>query len=1180
MGDADSVSPPQLQAQAATSVEGAVAEGGCCGQREMNGNSKMIGAAARMEPRHEEDSMEMISQDDVSDEEGEEATRALKKMRRKHPAPSAGEREEHVRTHLPFRTWCEQCMAGRGVATGHKQRGREDVDDVVPTIGFDYCFLRNAPGEPSVSVIVSKDRATRSISAHAVPHKGAGVDWAVDQAIKDLKKIGYYSKVVLRSDQEPAVVDFLEEIARRREGCVTVVENAPVGESQSNGLAERGVRSMEEMMRVFKLDLEARVQHVIPMDWAVLEWMIEHVCDVLNKTVVGKDGRTAYERVKGKKAKAEFLRFADPIMARGVGKPQGGVMAARWFPALWLGQRYNTYEHLVARLADGKVVRVRSVQSQGRYPTVAELEAVVGRPWMPSGTVPIAPRVPVPPREVETRASVAVDEPSFVPRNFYITKDILEKYGYNKSCAKCRALSSGRSGAGVSHSAGCREFIEKKVQADEGFRDRLETSVERRTRYLAEEIERNVKMARREVRGPPAPVPDAPADASASSSQGQAAESAGRKRKAEEHEAASSEEKTEIHVPEAGDDDALMESVEQPSRPPAGLAGDAASSATPGPGAKRGLPSEDRMDEDEVEEPPAVRQKLDAAVLELHGVFMGETSDDIVYSEESFDPSHPDWIEELQAERCRQQWKPQEVQKAQMEEMQRFDQMGVYRPVTEEEARADPEGVVLGTRWVTTNKGTEEAPRLKSRLVCQEFRTNDKQGELFAGTPGLKVIKLLLSGVATGNLNKERILCVLDIKSAFLYAHAVRSVYIRLPDCAVRGDKTFGKLLKAMYGCRDAPQLWQACFSEAMKKIGFVESTLHPGLFYHSERKLEAGAHVDDVLATGSRADLRWMVSELMKRFELKFQLIGPGESLEGSYLGRCIRWTSTGVTWTHSDKFIKTLENFYHMEAANGVATPMTQEEFARAGEIEESEVLGREDARRYRAAAATINFLAQDRPDLCVASCALARSMSLPKKSDEVRVKRVIRYLRSFPVASLHFDFQPETEEVLLQTDSDWGSCRATRRSCSGGAVMIGAHLIHHWSKMQAQISLSSAESELYASNRGYIELASVLNVGRELRHPTWGCAEHQLDSNASRGIILRKGAGQLKHLEIRDLWCQGFVREKQVKVTKIPRAMNAADALASPCSPGDLERHMTRLSVHRLDRAFVAPHVVALK
>ena len=140
-----------------------------------------------------------------------------------------------------------------------------------------------------------------------------------------------------------------------------------------------------------------------------------------------------------------------------------------------------------------------------------------------------------------------------------------------------------------------------------------------------------------------------------------------------------------------------------------------------------------------------------------------------------------------------------------------------------------------------------------------------------------------------------------------------------------------------------------------------------------------------------------------------------------------------------------------------------------------------------------------------------------------------------------------------------------------------MVGAHLIHHWSKMQQQISLSSAEAELYSSNRGYIELAGILNVGREVRHSAWGRAEHQLDASASRGIILRKGAGQLKHLEVRDLWCQRFVREKSVTVTRIPRAQNAADALASPCSPGDLERHMTRLSVQRHECSPASSHTL---
>ena len=32
--------------------------------------------------------------------------------------PSAAEVAEHVRTHVPYRTWCPYCVAGRGHAVG------------------------------------------------------------------------------------------------------------------------------------------------------------------------------------------------------------------------------------------------------------------------------------------------------------------------------------------------------------------------------------------------------------------------------------------------------------------------------------------------------------------------------------------------------------------------------------------------------------------------------------------------------------------------------------------------------------------------------------------------------------------------------------------------------------------------------------------------------------------------------------------------------------------------------------------------------------------------------------------------------------------------------------------------------------------------------------------------------
>ena len=63
-----------------------------------------------------------------------------------------------------------------------------------------------------------------------------------------------------------------------------------VGESQENGRAERAVITFEVLLRVRKLSLECR---------------IDFVTTVINQHLVGKDGRTAYERMKHKLHRGE-----------------------------------------------------------------------------------------------------------------------------------------------------------------------------------------------------------------------------------------------------------------------------------------------------------------------------------------------------------------------------------------------------------------------------------------------------------------------------------------------------------------------------------------------------------------------------------------------------------------------------------------------------------------------------------------------------------------------------------------------------------------------------------------------------------------------------------------------------------------------------------------------------------
>ena len=131
--------------------------------------------------------------------------------------------------------------------------------------------------------------------------------------------------------------------------------------------------------------------------------------------------------------------------------------------------------------------------------------------------------------------------------------------------------------------------------------------------------------------------------------------------------------------------------------------------------------------------------------------------------------------------------------------------------------------------------------------------------------------------MATGNDTLRNTIAVMDIKSAFLYADAERLVYVKLPESACRGDLVYGRLRKAMYGTRDAPQLWQVHLSRTLSAMGFVESVLQPGMYRHPKRGVEAAAHVDDIIASGEKADLDWFVASLRKSYELTNQFLGPG---------------------------------------------------------------------------------------------------------------------------------------------------------------------------------------------------------------------------------------------------------------------------------------------------------------
>jgi hypothetical protein len=115
--------------------------------------------------------------------------------------------------------------------------------------------------------------------------------------------------------------------------------------------------------------------------------------------------------------------------------------------------------------------------------------------------------------------------------------------------------------------------------------------------------------------------------------------------------------------------------------------------------------------------------------------------------------------------------------------------------------------------------------------------------------------------------------------------------------------------------------------------------------------------------------------------------------------------------------------------------------------------------------------------------------------------------------------YGWQGRKEELEVYTDSDWAGCRKTRRSTSGGVVMVGRHVVKTWSRTQKVVALSSGEAEMIAAVKGLSE-----GLGMKAMAAEWGI-EYKLvgmiDSSAAMGIIGRRGVGKIRHLDVGTLW-----------------------------------------------------------
>ena len=466
-------------------------------------------------------------------------------------------------------------------------------------------------------------------------------------------------------------------------------------------------------------------------------------------------------------------------------------------------------------------------------------------------------------------------------------------------------------------------------------------------------------------------------------------------------------------------------------------------------------------------------------------------------------------------------------------------------------------GPPVTVRWVETNKGDDVVPNIRSRLVARQIRPAG-QDAVFAPTPPLEALRTVLSLAATDlpgrpkrcrdPSSKERTqVSFVDISRAYFNAPTDpdEPTYVALPPEDPDHDKGLcGLLMRHMYGTQKAAEGWQSEYSRALvEDMGFKQGIACPCIFSHADRDIVVTVHGDDFTAVGPCHQLDWYEAALESQYELKKGgRLGPGASddKEASCLNRIIRWCPDGLEYEADPRQIEKLIEELELEGANSCVTPGLKQ---LPEQIASDQPLTPERFRAFRGLAARANYLSADRPDCQSAAKEICRWMSSPTELAMTALKRLGRYLIGKPRLVFRYPYQ-DANAVDCYSDTDWAGCPRTRKSTSGGVILLGEHILKTYSSTQPTVSLSSGEAEFYgvvrASGAALGQQSLFADLGIPLSVRVW------TDSSAAMGICTRQGLGKLRHIDTQTLWIQEKVRLKQITLKKVLGDVNPADLL----------------------------------
>ena len=1116
---------------------------------------------AEMKAKKESEEVEKEEMAEVEEHEmaeNEEEYGVRKPMRKLDPRePSKQEKEEHDKTHVPYRNWCRHCVRGRGKEEDCRKANRVPEK---PEVHMDFMFMGEEKSEKTLVMLVAKERSTKAVMSCVTPKKSDG-EWLAKRVMAFMREFGCeVEPVTMKTDNEPALVKVVEYIGRLRAakgGTGMVVENSPVYSSKSNGYIERAVQSVQGMVRTLRSAVEEKWGVKLEIENAIWPWMTEYASLLLTRMEVSTDGKTAYERSRGKVAKMPGLEFGEGVLwkRRREGGPLG-KLTCMWEDGIFLGIKGSTGEMIVG---DEKGVwRTRTIRRKpvGDRWDRENLKYVGGVPWSDGEGGHGDPKTEVVIMDKEYRERVQTENHEPVPRKVYITKGDFEEHGYTARCPGCISILRGTTRQ--AHSVECRKRMESELKGTEKARKAEKRMNDYADKKLAEEEEKKRKKEaedeshKRDEEKSMDVEAEKPTDMEAEKepeNTHERDEKAKRKRQEEEDE-----------------EEAMMKTttkwlrkMEREDRKK-----------------KREARDEQDADMDEVEvfdEDRRDQPDGKAPGKKVHGFEVNEEAIDFEGNEEVFEVEIDDNNQHLDV----QDLSGQEGEWTEMDPQEEIDKklaeegvkdevdymvkkLNMFEFGTLEEAWERGGKAPTTTKWVKGWKFDDDGKKfMRCRLVARDFKVKNERNrdDLFAAMPPLEAKKMLFRMTAgvrgwRRRNNKEEVkLMFIDVKKAHLNARCDEEEWVELPEEFWEWGR-YAKLKRWLYGMRKAASGWEEDFAENFKKEGFRRGRGAPTVFFNKDSGVRVVVHGDDFTVSGVKKGLEHLRDKMAEWYEIKDRGImgsGRGEIREVKILGRTVRWTDEGIEYEADEKHRKELmKRTGLMEDSKAVVGPAVKDGKDDGGEHDEE--LTKNEKSEFRGCCALLNYLGLDRSDIQFATNQLCREMAKPTRKSMMKMKRIVRYLVGAERLVWRFnEWNGDRDYARLDVyvDSDWAGGE-DRKSTSGGIVLLEGVAVKHWSRTQRSRALSVGEAEYYALVTGSAEGLGIESLADDMGYKlkvtvVW------TDSNTARSLASRRGLGKMRHVELRYLWVQDMVKENRLRVKRVSGVDNPADHLTKP-------------------------------